>query len=241
MVTTEALVIGGLKYGDSSLIVHLFTHELGYRSYLLKGILTAKKGKIKRSFFQPLTQVQVVVSDKNPEQLGYIRDCTLLYSPLHQAGGEVKTALQLFICELLAGILKSETDQNKPLFAYLKTTLNWLDSDYQLANFHIKFLLDLTRFIGFYPNVQRLDSPYFDIESGCFSSTLPKGKNIQGRHLEQFKMFLGTKFDNALQIKMTKEERSDLLDTILLYYSFHLQGFYLPKSLPVLHEVFEVY
>ena len=241
MVTTDAIVIGSLKYRDSSLIAHLFTQELGYRSYLLKGILANKKGKIKASYFQPLTHLSAVVSDKNPDQLGYIKECNVLYSPLHQAGEEVKSAVQLFLCELLANILKGESEQNTPLFTYLKTTLGGLDALDQLANFHIKFLLDLTKFLGFYPNTSDMTADYFDVEAGCFTFFTPKGKGLEGQTLSIFKKILGTNFDKAMQIKMTKQQRTEILDTILLYFSFHLQGFYLPKSLPVLHEVFEVF
>lgn len=241
MVTTDALVIGSLKYGDSSLITHLFTQDLGYRSYLLKGVLTSKKGKIKASYFQPLTHLSVVVSNKNPDQLGFIKECSVLYSPLQQAGDEVKSALRLFLCELLANILKSEVEQNAPLFAYLKTTLVSLEALDLLANFHIKFLLDLTRFLGFYPNTSKMTDDYFDVEAGGFSSFTPKGKRLEGASLLLFKQILGTNFDRAMQIKMTKQQRKDILETILQYFSFHLQGFYLPKSLPILHEVFEVF
>ena len=241
MVTSEALVIGSLKYGESSLITHLFTRELGYRSYLLKGILSNKKGKIKRSYFQPLSLLHVVVSDKNPDQLGYIKECSIVYSPLQSPGDEVKSALQLFLCEILVRVLKAETEPNPALFAYLTTTLGSLDAISSLANFHIKFLIDLTKFIGFYPNTSDVSAPYFDIEAGCFSQLLPRGKKLEGNALGHFKSFLGMNFDKSMRIKMTKAQRSEVLHTILLYYTFHLQGFYVPKSLPILHEVFEVF
>lgn len=241
MVQTEALVIGCIKYGDSSLIAHLFTRELGYRSYLLKGILSSKKGKIKPSYFQPLTQLSVVVSDKNPDQLGYIRDLSMLHSPLHRPSDEIKTALQLFLCELLGSVLRGETDQNTILFEYLATTLQGLDAIPSLANFHIKFLLDMTKYLGFYPNTTHDEGDYFDIEAGVFCPLRPSGKHCYGAPVQLLRQFLGMNFDAALAIALTKNQRSEILDTILVYYSFHIEGFYSPKSLSVLHEVFEMY
>ncbi|MBT8300930.1 MAG: recombination protein O N-terminal domain-containing protein, partial [Maribacter sp.] len=40
-VTTKAIVLSSLKYGDTSLIVKAFTLSDGLKSYLLKGVLTA--------------------------------------------------------------------------------------------------------------------------------------------------------------------------------------------------------
>ncbi len=44
-VTTKAIVLSSLKYGDSSLIVRAFTQSDGLKSYLIKGVLTSKRGK----------------------------------------------------------------------------------------------------------------------------------------------------------------------------------------------------
>ena len=74
---TEAFVLGSLKYKDSSLIVHVFSEVLGFRSYILKGILTSKRSKIKPSYFQPLTQLKLIVTDTKQDQLGYIKECSL--------------------------------------------------------------------------------------------------------------------------------------------------------------------
>jgi len=241
LVKTEAFVIGTIKYGDSSLIVHLFTEALGYRSYLIKGILTSKKGKLKKSYFQPLSHLAIEVSDKKPDRLGYIRECHLMTSALLQDSDPIKGPLLLFLCEVLASVLKEESERNAPLFAYLRTTMHWLENLNKLGNFHLKFLIDLTKFVGFYPNTTLKGAPYFDLESGCYSATLPRGKNIQGEVLTLFNQFLGTNFEGSIEIKLNKSLRSRILHTILAYYAFHLQGFRHPKSLDVLHEIFEVY
>lgn len=241
MVKTEAFVIGTIKYGDSSLIVHLFTEALGYRSYLIKGILTSKKGKLKKSYFQPLSHLSIEVSDKKPDRLGYIRECNLMTSALQQESDPIKGPLLLFLCEVLASVLKEESERNAPLFAYLRTTMHWLENLDRLGNFHIKFLIDLTKFVGFYPNTTLIEAAYFDLESGCYSKTLPRGKSIQGEILTLFNQFLGTNFEASLNIKLTKDLRSQILHTILTYYAFHLQGFKQPKSLDVLHEIFELF
>jgi len=64
-VTTKAVVLKALKYGDTSLIVKAFTASDGLKSYLLKGVLASKKGKLKTAYFQPLTQLELVANHKN--------------------------------------------------------------------------------------------------------------------------------------------------------------------------------
>lgn len=241
MIQTEAFVLGSLKYKDSSLIVHLFTEALGFRSYILKGILTAKRGKIKPSYFQPLTQLKLIVTDHKKEQLGYIKECSLQNSLLQDQGDPIKGPMLLFLCEVLASVLKEENDPNPGLYTYLKTTLNWLENADRLTNFHLKFLLDLTRFIGFYPNTSQKDRPYFDLEAGCYSPLSPRGHYIQGPLLMLFNSLLGTNFEEALTLVISKSQRTEILHTILSYYTFHLQGFKHPKSLKVLHAIFELY
>ena len=39
--------------------------------------------------------------------------------------------------------------------------------------------------------------------------------------------------------RIKKESRKKLLDSILLYYKCHFPGFYTPKSLPILVQIFE--
>lgn len=67
LVSTKAIVLSAVKYGDSSLIVKCFTELSGVKSYLVKGVLSAKRGKIKPAYFQPLSQLEVVANHKIKE------------------------------------------------------------------------------------------------------------------------------------------------------------------------------
>jgi len=78
-VTTRAIVLSSLKYGDTSLIVKAFTLSDGLKSYLLKGVLTSKKGKLKSAYFQPLTQLELVANHKNKGTLEAIREARVTY------------------------------------------------------------------------------------------------------------------------------------------------------------------
>ncbi|MEM9687382.1 MAG: recombination protein O N-terminal domain-containing protein, partial [Bacteroidota bacterium] len=65
IVATEAIVISTIKYGDTSLIVKCLTASNGIKTYLLKGILTSRKGKLKAAHFQPLTYLDILATHKS--------------------------------------------------------------------------------------------------------------------------------------------------------------------------------
>ncbi|MBT3793816.1 MAG: DNA repair protein RecO, partial [Flavobacteriaceae bacterium] len=45
LVSTEAIVLSYLKYSETSIIVKCFTKSDGLKSYLIKGVRSAKKKK----------------------------------------------------------------------------------------------------------------------------------------------------------------------------------------------------
>ena len=66
-ITTKAVVLSAIKYQDSSLIVRCYTESDGVKSYLLRGILKARKGKLKAAYFQPLTQLCITAKHMRSE------------------------------------------------------------------------------------------------------------------------------------------------------------------------------
>ena len=80
VVTTKAIVFSTIKYGDSSLIVKCFTQEEGVKTYMIRGVLKSKKGKLKAAYFQPLTPLLLVASHNNKGKLNSIKEAQVYYS-----------------------------------------------------------------------------------------------------------------------------------------------------------------
>jgi len=236
-VTTKAIVLSTLRFGDTSLIVRMYTLSDGVKSYLLKGVLSAKRGKLKPAYFQPLTQLEMVANHKNKGNLESIREVKVLnpYGTLHT--DITKNAMTLFLAEMLGSSIHEE-ESNHGLFHYLEASLQWLDSHREISNFHLFFLLDLTKYLGFYPDRSQGNEPYFDLLEGEFTMKPSLHPNLTDSTLQHFKQFLGINFDGIHTIKMNKTDRQELLKSLVLYYELHLQGFRRPKSLAVLNEVF---
>ena len=131
-----------------------------------------------------------------------------------------------------------EEEANVPIFNYMEITLQWLDMHDEDANFHLYFLMVLSKYLGFHPDTYNQDATYFDLLEGEFILIPSLNPIISGQNLVFFKKILGTNFDELYTINMGKKVRQELLKSIVLYFELHLQGFRKPKSLAVLNEVF---
>ena len=240
LVETNAVVISTIKYGDSSLIARCYCQQIGLKSFLLKGILSSKKGSIKKSLFQPLSLLTLNINIKNDtsESLLFIKEAKI-YHPLQNIHLNIKkNTVALFLTEVLMKVMEEEGDPNPPLFSFLEHAILQLEEKSFSALFHLKFLIDLTRYIGFYPNILNFDHPCFDMENGCFCLQTDSKKIIIGKELEAFKTLLGTNFDKLIFPPITSVTKIKLLDLIVDYYHLHMQKFSKIKSLTILHEVF---
>lgn len=236
-VHSPAIVIHSLRYGEADLIVTLFTKTSGLRSYLLKRVLKSKRSKIRPSLFQPLTILEIEAFHKDKGTLERIKEAkvAITYKTLHT--DYIKSALVFFISEVLKNSIQEE-ETNIELFDYLKTALIWLDEHDTIGNYHITFLIKLTQYLGFYPDISRIESEYFNMQEGFFQTTSSTVYCVKGNHVVQFKQFLGTTFDASMNIKLSKSTRSNILTMLLVYFELHLHGFKKPKSLSVLNEIF---
>lgn len=236
-ITTKAIILTSLKYGDTSLIVRAFTASDGLKSYMLKGVLSAKKAKLKTAYFQPLTQLEIIAIHRNKGTLESIREAKINYPYQSVHKNIAKNAMTLFLAEMLTHCIHEE-ETNPALFEFLEASFQWLDMHDEIANFHCHFLIQLTKYLGFYPDTSAMRSSFFDLLEGKFTDTPSLHPVLMGENLDYLKSFLGIHFDTLHTIKMNKTNRQELLQSLVLYFELHLQGFRKPKSLAVLNEVF---
>ena len=234
--TTKAIVINTIKYGDTSLIATCYTEKSGLKTYMLKGILKAKKAKVKAAYFQPLMQLNITANHNTKGTLNSIREIEVInfYNSIYS--DIKKQSIILFLAETLYYSIKEE-EQNASLFKYLETSLLWLDTHETVSNFHLLFLLNLSKYLGFYPETKNIDFPYFNLLEGKFTNTY-KLNTISREKITQFKKLLGINFDVIEQVNFSASNRQDILAILIQYFEFHIEGFKKPKSLNVLKSVF---
>ncbi|WP_025741990.1 DNA repair protein RecO [Aquimarina pacifica] len=236
IINSPAIVVHSLRYAESDLIVTLFTRTSGLRSYLVRGVLKSKRGKLRASLFQPLTILEIQAFHKDKGTLERIKEAKVLtvYKTLY--ADPVKSGLVFFISEMIKNSIQEE-EENKALYEFLESSLIWLDTNTTIGNFHITFLTKLTQYLGFYPDISHIQLPYFNMLEGGFQS-ISSTYCVEGEHITQFKKFLGTTFEACMNIRLSKSVRSDILTMLLVYFELHLHGFRKPKSLSVLNEIF---
>ena len=234
---TNAIVLSKIKYGDNDLIIKCYTKQFGVVSFLQKGILKSKKGKIKRAYFQLLTQLQLEITYQDNRSLQYIKEVKphVIYATLHN--DILKSTIVMFLSEVLSTSLQEE-EENESLYAYLETTLQWLDMQHSCANFHLLFLLKITKHLGFYPEQDLNNAAFFNLKEGRFEEKPTDFYSVSGGNLSLLKQLLGTVFDDLSEIKINAAQRQAFLAMLLLYFDLHLGSFKKPKSLEIFNQVF---
>ena len=235
--STKAIVLSKLKYKDHDLIVKCYTEKFGIKSYLLRNILKSKKGKFKPAYFQLLTILEIQADHKTNRSLHYLKDIKLQcnYKTLHT--NIIKSAIAMFLSEVLSTILKEE-EKDTSLYNFIETSLIWFDENKINTNFHLIFLIQITKYLGFYPEIPIKETSFFNLEEGRFQNSKMNIHSITGDNLTNFKLLLGIKFDVDNKLDINSNQKRELLDMILLYFKLHLDGFKTPKSLSVLNQVF---
>lgn len=236
LIKTKAIVLTSIKYGEADLIVKCLTEE-GVKSYLIRSIFRSRSKKLKIGYFQPLSQLDITANHNNQGNLNKITEARVSYLYHSLATNIYKQSIALFLAEVLAYTLREE-EQNPVQFNYIEASLQWLDQHDSFANFHMVFMFQLTKYLGFYPDVDNKNSEYFDLEEGSFKSVKPYRNFLTGKKLFLFKSIIGIKFDDMEGLKWNSQGRQIVLDILLEYYEFHLPGFKKPRSLKVLKEVF---
>ena len=240
LVKTNAIVISTIKYGDSSLITRCYCKELGLKSFMLKGILTSKKGGLKKSLFQPLNLINISTQIKNQsnQKLNFIREGSLKVHFKEIPLKIKKNAIALFISEVISRVIYEDGNPNIELYSFLENSIMRLEKDEFSPVFHLKFLTLLSDQLGFYPNLMCQEKEFFDIESGCFCENSNSKYVVGGETVRAFKELLGINFDDIVQIKISNTLRITVLNFLIDYFNIHLPRFGKIKSIAVLHEIF---
>lgn len=235
---TRAIVLKTTPYGDSSVVVQMFTEKFGIQSYMINGV-KKPKAKIRMNMLQPLHLVEMVVYHKTNtsiQRVSELRPAVIFRSIPYDI---IKSTITMFLNEVLyKSIRQQHTDEQ--LFDFIFNSISWFDETGDLpVNFHLAFLLKLSRFLGFAPSTEhRHDQVFFDLQEGAFSSLHPLHPHFLNK--EDALLFIAlftTSFDKLQDVKMTNVGRRNLLEKILVFYTLHTASFGDIHSHQVLQEI----
>ena len=237
--TLRGIVLRTVKYGDTSMVVDLFTESHGRQSFMAS-TARAKRSVRSKSFWQPLSMVEFSAEMRPVGGLPRPSDVRTYYNYTDLPFSPVKSTLALFLAEFLSAALREEKE-NTSLYRYIESSLQWLDmvdKPIATANFHLAFLMHLSRFIGIYPNLERPDY-YFDLLAGSYCDRQPPHAHFLRRQEAQaLPVLFRMDYPTMHLFRLSRQERMRILQVLNEYYRLHVPNFPELRSLEVLQEFY---
>lgn len=235
---TRGIVLRIVKYADNKIIVDFLTREEGRLSVACK-VSSSSRSRIRRQLFQPLSILDIDYSRSPRQQLATLTDARLatVYSSLPFDG--VKLSLAFFVAEFLAYATR-DMHSDAVLYGFVEQSLLWLDaSDRGLANFHLMFMMRMSRFLGFYPDVETYEEgALFDLREGAFVQHVPLHTDyLRADDARRMLLLMRMSPFNLHLFRMSRAERNHAVDICLQFYRLHIPAFGEMKTLPVLRDL----
>jgi DNA repair protein RecO (recombination protein O) len=236
---SRGIVLNHTRYGETSAIVHIYTTVFGMQSYMVNGAYgKKKKGNI--VLMQPLNMLDLEVYHHENKDIHRIKEFRLVTLLSLIPYSQTRRAQAFLLTEILGRVLRGE-GPNAPMFHFIEEAIALLDSNQAgLENFHIWFLFQLTRFLGFQPHDNYSEEmAWFDLSEGCFVSREPAHPHYLSSNLSYHIHRMAQLNRNDLSaIALSVKERRQLLDALVLFFELHQPGIGKIRSLSVLKDLF---
>ncbi len=235
---THCIVLKTVKYGDSKLIVDFLSREHG-RISAIWNISTSKKAKVRRQYFQPMSILDVDLEVSPRSQMAHIREAHIAtaYNTLHLNGN--KMAIAFFLAEFLQYATRDlRTDHL--LYDFTEQSMMWLDaSNRGIANFHLMFMIRISTFLGFKPDVESYsEGALFDLREGSFCLAAPLHNDyLEAEDARKMMALMRMSASNLHLFPLSRNERNRIIDFTILYYRLHIPQFGEMKTLEILREL----
>lgn len=239
------IVLGSIRHSDRFNVTNIFTLEKGQLT-LLTSAGSGKSSRQASSRLQPLSMIEAQVSRIATHEMGiasgihFLRVWRSIYYEPEKAG------IAYFLSEFLMRLLRDAPPEAN-VWKYVTESIEYFDSltdKRATANFHITFLLGMTRLMGIQPDLSGYtEGMEFDMQAGIMTLPFPGGSHRKDR-IDSIRSKLIPKlermnYSNSRHFKFRGKERSELLDLILKYYGCHFPGCDRLKSLEILKEIYQ--
>jgi DNA repair protein RecO (recombination protein O) len=238
---TKGIVLRNIKYGETSLVVTVFTELFGVQTYMVNGVRTAKKTIAKANYFQPAAVLDLVVYHSENKAMQRIKEFGWGYLYNNVLTNVIKNSIAAYMVELLYKCLK-QPEAHADLFHFCEDTLMQLDERPKktVANFPLFFALHLPYFLGFrMTDNYNVENNFLDLREGVFINHQPVHPYFisdEAAHITS--QLLKVMQPSELEaFNLNHQIRRQLLLHYQDYYALHIPEFGQMKTLQVLHEV----
>ncbi|MEA3461516.1 MAG: DNA repair protein RecO [Bacteroidota bacterium] len=236
---TRGIVLHTTKYGESSLVTHCYTEQAGRQTFMVKGVRKSKKQN-RANLFQPLFILDFEVYHKDNREIQLVKEVTRAI-PLNSIPFDITKSTQaIFMAEVLYRVVKEE-ESNPMLASFLISTIQYLDTMEDASpDFHIIFMFQLSRHLGFYPqNNYGEERIFFNLVSGQFKTQFgdPEIYLDQGVS-ELWNRYMLTDIQSVKEEGFNGTQRKNILDNLVRFFKLHVTGMGDIRSLEILHAFF---
>lgn len=238
LMKSKAIVLHSFKLGESKMIVDMLTEEEGRLSFVVN-MPRSSKSKMKKQFFQPLTLLEIECDVRPNVQLHKLREVRISEPFAGIPFDAHKLSIVLFLAEFLYYSTRGE-QRNEALFSYIENSILWLDGcQSSCASFHLVFMMRMSRFIGFYPNIDDYhEGNVFDMRAAAFSSTVPLHTDyLSPDDAARIQTLMRMNYETMHLFRMNHDERNRIVDVLLTYYRLHVPNFPELRSLDVVRDL----
>ena len=240
------IVLQTVRYDDSSSVAHLFTRSSGHTAFMVSRPRSRTSSLAGVSALLTPLNILSFQWDRRPNAHLYrMKDVHARHVWQGVPTNPVKSAVALLLGEFLAGALRGE-GENAPLFDYVDASLQWYDAAQEgYANFHLVFLLKITRFLGIAPDATAwTPGSSFELDTSSFTVSpfvLPDRQSLvlTADDTALLMQMLQTDYASMASIPLTRFDRARLLSAIERYYLLHVPGFPSLKSPAILSTLFD--
>lgn len=235
----RGIVLNTVKYGDTSMIVQMLTDHFGRQSYIVQGVRSQRGHGSKLAHFQPMFALEfegLVSSKSELHRMRDTRNGILLRSMPYDVR---KSTIALFMAEVLYRLI-GESEANPHLFDFVWGSVEALDAlEEGVSNFHLWFLANISRFLGFSPGNEYTPNAWFDMREGLFTEVMPlHDAVIAPEYALLLHDVLECDVRDLGEIGLNRTQRVEMLSALVDYYTVHLDSIRRVESLHILQEVF---
>ena len=230
------------KYGETSIIVNLFTEILGVQTYIVNGIRQrTKKTGSTAMLFEPGNMLQVVAYANEHKNMNRLKEFEFaaLFKTIPQS--VVKNAVLTFCVELTSKSIQEPAPMPE-VFLLLQNMTMLLDAMpvQDVYNFPMLYMVQLAQELGFgIQGLYAVHTPYLNVMDGIFqqnfiNSTINCSENIS----HSISNLLQTDIENAATITLL-DTRKNILESLLQYLQLHISNINTMRSPQILQSIFE--
>ncbi len=251
IVSTDAIVLHAMKYGDTSKIVTLYTRKYGKLKVIAKGVRTAKN-KVGASL-EPMTISSAVFYKKQNRELSLLSKCEIAIPLKNIFAVEENLAAGLAVIELLSMTMHDE-HEDEQLYCSVVETLCEIDrAQINPMNVFIAFVMSFIHRIGLSLTLDRClhcgsameettGNARFQLSEGtivcasCAATSAHSGMPLSMGALKSLLYLARVSLAQSTVLTLSISARDEVLEVLQAFMRYHIAGMRPLRSLSLLYR-----